>query len=254
LTPGGPETARLRRAAARILAAGLQAADPAVLVARNLELRANVLKVAGRRHRLGRGRLVMVAAGKAAGAMARAAERILGGRLDAAIAVASAPGPPLGLGPLRVAGHPIPDARGAAATEEIEALARGLDRRDLLLVLLSGGASALLPAPAAGISLEDKASVTASLLRAGATIAELNGVRKHLSRVKGGGLAAAAAPARVECLALSDVIGDDPATIASGLTAPDPTTFAEALEVLRARGVLSSAPAAVRCFAASPRA
>src|SRR5262249_26001338 len=109
---------------------------------------------------------------------------------------------------LRVAGHPVPDQRGLAAGSEVESLVRGLGREDLLLVLLSGGASALLPAPVAGLTLEDKALVTSQLLRAGATIRELNTVRKHLSRLKGGGLARAAAPARCICLVLSDVVGD----------------------------------------------
>src|SRR4029434_1458179 len=118
----------------------------------------------------------------------------------------------------RVAGHPVPDARGLSAASEIESMLRGLGREDLLLVLLSGGASALLPAPAPGLSLEDKAAVTSQLLRAGATIRELNTVRKHLSRLKGGGLARAAAPARLVALALSDVVGDDLSTIGSGPT------------------------------------
>ena len=140
----------------------------------------------------------------------------------------------------------MPDARGLAAAAEVEALARGLGRDDLLLVLLSGGASALLPSPAEGVTLEDKARTTALLLRAGATIHELNAVRKHLSRLKGGGLARAAFPARVATLVLSDVVGDDLSTIASGPTVPDPTTFADALAVLRRRGVLESVPGAVR--------
>jgi hydroxypyruvate reductase len=128
----------------------------------------------------------------------------------------------------------------------VGALAGGLGRDDLLLVLLSGGASALLPAPVTGVSLADKAAVTSLLLRAGATIHELNTVRKHLSRLKGGGLARAAAPARVVCLALSDVVGDDLSTIASGPTVPDPTTYGDALRILATRGVLDKSPASVR--------
>ena len=133
---------------------------------------------------------------------------------------------------LRTASHPVPDARGLAAAAEVEALARDLGRDDLLLVLLSGGASALLPSPAAGVTLEDKARTTTLLLRAGATIHETNAVRKHLSWLKGGGLARAAAPARVVTLVLSDVVGDDLSTIASGPTVPDPTTL-----LRRARGL-----------------
>ena len=111
-------------------------------------------------------------------------------------------------------------------------------------MLLSGGASALLPAPAEGLTLDDKQRTTDLLLRAGATIHELNAVRKHLSRLKGGGLASAAAPARVITLVLSDVVGDDLSTIASGPTVPDPTTFADALEVLARRRLLSKVPEA----------
>ena len=196
---------------------------------------------------LGRGRLVLVAAGKAAAAMARAAERVLGGWIDDAIAVAP-PGPPSYLRRTRLilAGHPVPDARGAQAAEAVLAVARELGRDDLLVVLLSGGASALLPAPVSGVSLEEKASLTARLMAAGATIGELNTVRKHLSRLKGGGLARAAAPARVACLVLSDVVGDDLSTIASGPTVPDPTTYADAVDILRRRGVYDDAPAAIR--------
>jgi hydroxypyruvate reductase len=145
-----------------------------------------------------------------------------------------------------VAGHPLPDARGLRAAREVLALAESLGPRDLLLVLLSGGASALLPCPAAGVSLADKAALTALLLRRGATIHELNAVRKHLSRTKGGGLLRAAAPARVLTLALSDVVGDDPSTIGSGPTVPDPTSFADAIAALRAHGCWREAAKAVR--------
>jgi glycerate 2-kinase len=179
--------------------------------------------------------------------MAREAEARLGARLSEGLVVTTAApaGKPL-RSRLLLAGHPVPDERGLAAAREVEALARGLGREDLLLVLLSGGASALLPAPSPGIRLSDKARTTSLLLRAGATIRELNTVRKHLSRLKGGGLARLAAPARVVTLALSDVVGDDPSTIASGPTVSDPTTFADALRVLEARGLLRAVPPTVR--------
>jgi hydroxypyruvate reductase len=228
------------------LRAGLDAAEPARLVRRQLRLRGALVELAGIAHRLGRGRLMLVAAGKAAPAMARAAEEVLGDRLDEALAVSNAPGPALRRTRLLLAGHPVPDERGLAAAAAVRALAEGLGRDDLLLALLSGGASALLPAPVAGVTLADKAAVTSLLLRAGAPIQELNTVRKHLSRLKGGGLARAAAPARVVCLALSDVVGDDLSTIASGPTVPDPTRYADALRILAARGVLESCPPAVR--------
>ena len=200
----------------------------------------------GKAHPLGGGRLVVVAAGKAAPMMAAAAEEVLGARMSEGLAVASAPGPALARTRLMLAGHPLPDARGLAAARAVEALAHGLGKDDTLVLLLSGGASALLPAPADGVTLEEKAAVTAHLLRAGASIAELNTVRKHLSRLKGGGLARAAAPARVVALVLSDVVGDDLSTIASGPTVPDPTTFADALRVLDERGVREAIPEAAR--------
>jgi hydroxypyruvate reductase len=237
---------RLRRAAAQILAAGLRAADPALLVRRNLRLRGRRLSAAGATFDLRRGRLVLVAAGKAAGAMARAAEEVLDGMIDEGLAVAPAGTAPLRRTRLLLAGHPVPDGRGARAAEEVLALAAGLGKDDLLLVLVSGGASALLPAPVPGVALQEKAALTGALMRGGATIQELNTVRKHLSRLKGGGLARAAAPARVACLVLSDVVGDDLSTIASGPTVPDPTTYADAIEVLRRRGVYEAAPASIR--------
>ena len=237
---------RLRRDAAAILASGLRAADPWSLVRRVLRLRGGTLSVAGRALSLGRGRLVLVAAGKAAGAMAGAAEAVLGGRLSAGLAVDTVARRDLARTQVLVASHPVPDRRGLEAAREVERLAGSLGHDDTLLCLLSGGASALLPAPVVGVSLEEKAAVTGLLLRSGADIAELNAVRKHLSRLKGGGLARAAAPAQVVCLALSDVTGDDLSTIASGPTVPDPSSYADALEVLRRRGLLDSVPAAVR--------
>jgi len=178
--------------------------------------------------------------------MARAAEEVLGPVLSEALAVDVSDRIPLARTRRLLAGHPVPDEAGRHAADEVESLARGLGADDLLLLLVSGGASALLPAPAAGLTLDDEARTTAVLLRAGATIGELNAVRKHLSRLKGGGLARTAAPARVACLALSDVVGDDPSTIASGPAVPDPTTYDIALEVLDRKGVRDMVPAAVR--------
>ena len=141
-------------------------------------------------------------------------------------------------GQIRVveASHPVPDAAGVAATEQILALAEGLGKDDLLVCLLSGGGSALLCAPD-GVTLSQKAALTGALLRSGADITEMNTVRKHLSRVKGGGLARAAFPARVVSLIVSDVAGDDLSVIASGPTVPDPSTLAEARAVLERYGL-----------------
>ena len=184
------------------------------------------------------GRLIVLAAGKAAGSMAQAAEAhyldtlgLVPDRL-AGLAVAR-----YGYArPTRVlrmieAGHPVPDAAGVAATQEaLDLAAAGPD--DLVLVLLSGGGSALWTAPVAGLPLEGKQALTRSLLASGAPIGDINTVRRHLSRIKGGRLALAAAPAPVLTLAISDVAGDDPAAIASGPTVGDPTTLADSIEIL----------------------
>jgi hydroxypyruvate reductase len=238
--------ARLRRAAAAILEESLAAASPARLVEAHLRRRGGTVEAAGVRYPTSRGRIALVAAGKAAVPMARAAERRIGHHLSEGIAVTSSEADDLERVRVRTASHPVPDARGLAAAREIRELAQGLGPNDLLLVLLSGGASALLPAPAEGLTLDDKQRTTGVLLRAGATIHELNAVRKHLSHLKGGGLAQAAAPARVVTLVLSDVVGDDLSTIASGPTVPDPSTYSDALAVLSHRGLLSDVPRAVR--------
>lgn len=237
----------LRQDAWRLLRAALAAADPGPLVARNLALRGGTLRVAGTQVEVGRGRVALLAAGKAAPAMAAAAEAALGPRLDGGLVVAPSPGPrPPRRTRLLLAGHPHPDRRGLRAALAAEALARSLGADDLLLVLLSGGASALLPAPAPGLALEDKAAAARLLMESGADIHELNALRRHLSRLKGGGLLRAAAPARVACLALSDVVGDEPADIGSGPVSPDPTTFADVLAACRRRGLLGRLPRAVR--------
>lgn len=230
------ERQRLRRAAAAILSAGLGAVDPGRLVARELRRRPLFR---------GRGRLIVIAAGKAAHPMAAAAEAVLGDAISGGVVVSNVPGASTRLAQ-HVAGHPLPDAAGLRAAREVGACLAGLGAGDRVLVLLSGGASAMLPLPVPGVSLADKARTTSLLLRAGAPIGDLNTVRKHLSRLKGGGLARAAAPARVTSLLLSDVVGDDPCLIASGPTVADPTSFADALRVLRERGVVDAVPRAVR--------
>ncbi|HWX24666.1 MAG TPA: glycerate-2-kinase family protein, partial [Vicinamibacteria bacterium] len=183
----------LRQAAAEILSAGLAAADPGRLVASSLALKGGILRVGERRIPV-RGRLALLAVGKAASTMTAAAEAVLGAHLAEGLAIDTAPPQkPLARTRVVVAGHPVPDERGLAAAREAEGIVGALGRDDVLLVLLSGGGSALLPAPAPGITLEAKAETTSLLLRAGATIHELNTVRKHLSRLKGGGLARLAA-------------------------------------------------------------
>ena len=181
------------------------------------------------------GRTVVIGAGKAAAAMAQTLERHWPGRPEALggfVVTRYGHAAPCQRIEVIEAAHPVPDAAGAQAAQRALQAVQGLTENDLLLVLLSGGGSALLAAPAAGISLADKQAVTRALLASGASISEINCVRKHLSAIKGGRLAAAAWPARVLTLAISDVPGDDPATIASGPTAPDPSTCADALEIL----------------------
>lgn len=183
------------------------------------------------------GRVVVVGAGKASAAMALAVERVAEmqgwcDRLTGLVVTRYGHGVPCDRIEIVEAAHPVPDAAGAEAAQRIQAMVSGLGAHDLLLCLISGGGSALLTAPADGISAREKAAVTRALLRSGAPIGEMNCVRKHISAIKGGRLARSAAPARVLCLMISDVPGDDPSVIASGPTVPDPTTRQEALEIL----------------------
>src|SRR5271169_5711149 len=184
-----------------------------------------------------RGRLVILAAGKAAGSMTEIAERYYVPRLPlerlAGLAVTRhGYGRPTCHVPVIEAGHPVPDKAGVSATKRTLALADAVDGNDLVLVLLSGGASANWIAPAAGLTLEEKQAVTRALLRSGAAIGEMNALRKHLSRIKGGRLARLAYPAKLVTLAISDVPGDDPSVIGSRPTVPDPTTLEDARAVV----------------------
>ena len=184
-----------------------------------------------------RGRTVVVGAGKAAAAMAQAVEAHWHGPLSGLVVTRYGHGAPCKSIEVVEAAHPVPDAAGRRAASRILETVRGLAREDLVLCLVSGGGSALLAAPAEGLTLEDKQAVNKALLKSGANITEMNCVRKHLSAIKGGRLAAACAPARVVTLLISDVPGDDPSVIASGPTVPDPTTFADALAVLVKYGI-----------------
>ena len=236
------------RDAARVIwDAALAAGDVRVLVER--ALRHDV------HHLLEAQRIVVLGCGKASAAMAHAAEDVLGDRITGGfVVVKDGYTAPTRRVTIAEAGHPVPDARGEAAADRLLALARDAGSTDRLLFLVSGGGSALTPAPAAPVTLAEKQEVTRLLLASGATINELNAIRKHLSRFKGGQLARAAAPASIVTLALSDVIGDPLDVIASGPTAPDPTTFADALAVLDARKVRGQAPASVvECLEAGAR-
>ncbi len=188
--------------------------------------------------------------GKASAKMAAGLERALGDRLSGGlVAVKEGHVEPLRRVRLVESGHPVPDRRSAAAATAIlglgAALGTALTARDLVIVLVSGGGSSILCAPAPGLTLEDKVATTRLLLASGATINEVNCVRKHLSAVKGGRLAAALAPAAVLALVLSDVIGDDLDAIASGPTVPDPTTFADALAIVKRYGIEGKLPSPV---------
>lgn len=215
----------------RLFDAALAAADPAKAVPSCLP-------------ELPKGRTLVVGAGKAAGAMARAVEANWKGGLDGLVVTRY--GHAVACERIEVveAAHPVPDQAGLDAARRILEKVQGLGRDDLVLCLISGGGSALLSLPAPGITLEEKQAVNKALLRSGAAIDEMNCLRKHLSAIKGGRLAAAAAPAKVVSLLISDVPGDDPAVIASGPTVPDPTTFADALAILDKYRI--DAPAAVR--------
>lgn len=220
----------------QILSASLAAADPAEAVRRSLRVEESAI-VAGD-ERFEADRVFVLAAGKAAGAMARAAEEMLGERLAGGLIVTKH-GNEASSERLETifAAHPEPDEKGVEAARRAEELALSLGEGDLLLALISGGASALLADPAPPIELADLKELTGELLRSGADIGEINTVRKHVSVLKGGGLVSLAAPAPTLALLLSDVVGDDPSAIASGLTAPDPTTLEETQRVFRRYGI-----------------
>ncbi len=195
----------------------------------------------------GSGRVLVVGAGKGSAPMAAALEGLLGDRISAGlVCVKDGHGVPLERIEVVEAAHPVPDRRGVEAARRILTIAESAGEGDLVVSVLSGGGSALLTLPAEGVDLEDIQALTRDLLRSGATIGEINTLRKHLSRVKGGRLAAAAHPARVLNLVLSDVIGDRLDVIASGPFTADPTTFADAREILERRGLWDRAPESVR--------
>ncbi|MDR7543212.1 MAG: glycerate kinase [Armatimonadota bacterium] len=242
------ETAGLRRDAVQILDAAVAAADPGAAVRRALHWDGGRLRFGDRTLALApTARILVVGAGKAASPMAAAVEQILGERIAAGV-VTTKYGyvEPLRRIQLVEAGHPLPDAAGLAGARRMLALVATAGRDDLVVVLISGGGSALLPLPAEGITLEEKIATTDLLLRSGATINEMNTVRKHLSQIKGGWLARRAAPATVLTLVLSDVLGNPLDVIASGPTVPDPSTFRAAVEVVRRFGLWDRLPASVR--------
>lgn len=184
-----------------------------------------------------KGRTVVVGLGKAAAVMAQAVERHWPGELSGVVVTRYGYEAPLERLELVSAAHPVPDENSEAGARRLLAAVEGLGADDLVICLVSGGGSALCALPAPGLTLQDKIAVNRALLRSGASIDEMNCVRKHLSAFKGGRLAEAAAPARVVALLISDVLGDDPAVIASGPTVPDPTSFADARAIVRRYGI-----------------
>lgn len=180
-----------------------------------------------------KGRTIVVGAGKASAAMAQCLEQNWNGQLTGLIVTRYGHAVPCNQIEIVEAAHPVPDGKGADAAARMLDLVVNLTKDDLVIALMSGGASALLPLPVNGVTLEEKRDLNRALLKSGVPIAEMNCVRKHLSRIKGGRLAAAAYPARVVSLIISDVPGDDLAAVGSGPTVSDPTTFADALTIIQ---------------------
>jgi glycerate 2-kinase len=233
----------------KLITAGLNAADPYRALLKTVSLNGQSLRVGRKIYDLSCvDRVIAVGAGKASARMAQALEKVLGRRVEDGLVVVKT-GHTLSTKriAIREAGHPIPDRAGLHATQQLLSLVEHLGPRDLLFVLLSGGASSLLPAPVPDVTLTDKQRTTRLLLRSGATINEINVVRKHLSVIKGGGLATSTR-AKIVTLILSDVIGDDLGSIGSGPTVADPSTFVDAVDVLKRYRIWRTVPVAVRHY------
>ncbi|MSV28903.1 MAG: glycerate kinase [Bryobacterales bacterium] len=238
----------MREHARAIFAAAVKAADPVEAVLRHLRVEGGELIAGTARFPLSRFRRIrVIGAGKAGATMAQAVERVLNGRVEGGLVnVKYGHLAPVAKVELNECAHPVPDEAGVEGAKRIAAIARDADEGDLLLCVISGGGSALLPLPAAPVTLEEKQRVTGLLLECGATIHEINAVRKHISDVKGGQLARLAFPATVISLMLSDVIGDDLDVIGSGPTAPDASTWQTARDVLNKFGIWERVPESVR--------
>ena len=238
--------------AVSVFGAAVEAADPRGAVAQHLRVEGDALvlrQTAGEERRvpLPAGRVIVVGAGKGSAPMALAVEELLGTRVwGGLVCVKDGHGLPLRRVEVVEASHPVPDERGVAAAGRILDLVRGAGAEDLVIAVLSGGGSALLTHPVEGVGLGDLQALTGELLACGAAIGEINALRKHLSAVKGGRLAAAAFPAPVVNLVLSDVVGDRLDVIASGPFTADPTTFAVCGEILDRYGLRARVPASVR--------
>ena len=244
---GAAGSATRRSHALDILRAALRAADPQRCVTQAVSVHDDSLHIAGSEYSIAEtDQIVVIGAGKATPAMAAAVEQLLGDRISAG-AINTKYGHTVPLDRIRTceSGHPLPDQSGIDGTDRMLDLVSQVSEHSLILCLFSGGGSALMPSPAHGISLEEKQATTQALLRSGAAINEINAIRKHLSRTKGGLLARLAFPARIVCLNLSDVIGDPLDAIASGPTVPDPTTFADCQTLIERYQLSCSLPATV---------
>jgi len=238
----------LRSQALRIFRAAVRAANPAEAVLRHAKIGGGVLTAGRRKYRLSEfENIYVIGAGKAGAQMAQAVEKLLGRRITAGLVnIKYGHAARLRRIELNECGHPVPDAKGEHGAARIAQLAQHASARDLVICLVSGGASALLPLPAPPVTLADKQATTRLLLNCGADIHEINCIRKHISLVKGGQLARLAYPATVLTLILSDVIGDDLDVIGSGPTVPDRTTFLDARAILDKYAIWASVPAAIR--------
>ena len=240
-------TTDLKRSASEIFFAGIQAVDPERCVNRYLQLDTGNLRIGNSSYRLDtRKRLYVIGFGKASAAMARPVERLLGSRIDDGLIITKyGHGVPLKHCRVMEAGHPVPDEKGLAATEALLDVVASANGDDLIVCLISGGGSALTPAPVRGVDLADKQEMSRLLLSCGATIHEINTIRKHLSRMKGGQLCRHANGAQIVSLVLSDVIGDNLDSIASGATAPDGSTFDDCMEILSHHSLFERVPPSV---------
>jgi len=237
----------MRGNAVKIFHKGLQAVEPGSAIKRSCKREGNNLFLGKRKYNLsGIKNIFVTGAGKATAPMAAAIEDILGENITSGI-INVKYGHTANLDSIRLieAGHPVPDKNGIKGTNEILNLAEGANKHDLVLCLISGGGSALLVLPAEGITLKDKQDTIKILLSCGATIHEINTIRKHISKIKGGRLAKAAYPAGMVSLILSDVVGDDLDVIASGPSVPDPSTFEESMNILIKYKITKNIPKAV---------
>lgn len=248
MTTQADQVETMRQHAMAIFQAALKAVDPVEAVCTYVKPVDDGIHIGRQRFKFkDYDRILVVGAGKAGAPMAKALEDLLGDRIaDGVIVVKEGHGLPLKRVRIHEASHPVPDERGIRGAEDILSLVDKAAERDLVLCVISGGGSALLVAPAEGVTLADKQEVTRLLLACGADIHEINTVRKHLSRAKGGGLARFAHPATVVSLILSDVIGDDLNVIASGPAVPDTSTFADAREVFGKYDIWDRLPESVR--------